>query len=99
MKSKSIAQAYKLARERYAALGVDTDRALANLARIPISMHCWQGDDVGGFDGTGGTLGDGIAVTGNYLGRARTAGQRDSAERGRENDVGLHGEILFLSRS
>ena len=73
MKSKSIAQAYKLARERYAALGVDTDRALANLARIPISMHCWQGDDVGGFDGTGGTLGDGIAVTGNYLGRARTA--------------------------
>jgi len=72
MKSKSIAQSYQLARERYADLGVDTDAALARLAQIPISMHCWQGDDVGGFDGTGGTLGDGIAVTGNYPGRART---------------------------
>jgi L-rhamnose isomerase len=72
MKSKSIEQAYKLARERYAALGVDTDQAIKAAARIPVSMHCWQGDDVGGFDGTGGTLGDGIAVTGNYLGKART---------------------------
>jgi len=72
MKSKSITRAYQLARERYAALGVDTDRALKALARIPVSMHCWQGDDVGGFEHTAGALGDGLAVTGNYPGKART---------------------------
>ena len=69
----SIEQAYALARERYAALGVDTDRALDTLARIPISLHCWQGDDVGGFENTGAALGGGIAATGNYPGKARTA--------------------------
>ena len=45
--SKSIAQSYKLAQARYAELGVDTDAAMASLAGIPISLHCWQGDDVG----------------------------------------------------
>lgn len=64
--------AYRLARERYATLGVDTDVALAQLSRIPISVHCWQGDDVGGFENPGGALGDGLAVTGNYPGKART---------------------------
>lgn len=72
---RSLDQAYALARERYAALGVDTDRALATLAGISISMHCWQGDDVGGFENAGGALGDGLAVTGNYPGKARTPDQ------------------------
>ena len=73
MKSRSTANAYRLARERYAALGVDTDRALRAAARIPISIHCWQGDDVGGFEREGGqALGDGLAVFGSYPGKART---------------------------
>jgi len=71
--SKFIAQAYKIASARYAELGVDAEAAMAKLAKIAISLHCWQGDDVGGFENTGGTLGGGIAVTGNYLGKARTA--------------------------
>src|SRR5688572_10070072 len=64
--------AFRLARERYAALGVDADRAMDRLARVPISLHCWQGDDVGGFESSGTELGGGLAVTGNYPGRART---------------------------
>ena len=58
-------------KEVYAAAGVDTDKALEALKQIPISMHCWQGDDVIGFDG-GGALSGGIQTTGNYPGRART---------------------------
>ena len=46
-------QAYVLAQERYAALGVNTEQALAQLARTPLSLHCWQGDDVGGFEDPG----------------------------------------------
>ncbi len=72
---KKIEQAYALAKERYAALGVDTDQALATLARVPISLHCWQGDDVGGFEAPGGELGGGLAATGNYPGKARNAGE------------------------
>ena len=53
-------------------MGVDTEAAMARLATIPISLHCWQGDDVGGFENTGEGLSGGIAVTGNYPGRART---------------------------
>jgi len=64
---------YEIAREAYAALGVDTEKALETLARIPISVHCWQGDDVGGFESaSAGDPGGGLAVTGNYPGRART---------------------------
>ena len=70
---KQIRDAYALAQERYAALGVDTDAALRKLAAIPISLHCWQGDDVGGFENPGGELTGGIAATGNYPGKARTA--------------------------
>ncbi len=66
-------QAYKLASARYAELGVDTQVALTELATIPISLHCWQGDDVGGFESERGALSGGIAVTGNYPGKARTA--------------------------
>ena len=71
-RSKSISAAYRLAHERYADLGVDVDRALKALAKIPVSLQCWQGDDVGGFENFGSALGGGIAVTGNYPGKART---------------------------
>src|SRR5688572_9539220 len=66
-----IERAYEQAREQYAALGVDTEKAVAQLATVPISLHCWQGDDIGGFEGAG-ELSGGIAVTGNYPGKART---------------------------
>ncbi len=71
-RSKSISAAFRLAHERYAALGVNVDRALATLAKIPVSLHCWQGDDVGGFENFGNALSGGIAVTGNHPGKART---------------------------
>ena len=70
-----IENAYKLAQERYSQLGVDTEAAIHTLGTIPISLHCWQGDDVGGFEKAGGELGGGLAVTGNYPGKARTAGE------------------------
>ena len=70
--AKNIEQAYQLAKERYAGCGVDTDRAIKRLAAIPLSLHCWQGDDVGGFENMGQELGGGLAVTGNYPGKART---------------------------
>ena len=71
-KNRRIQSAFTLARERYAELGVNVDRALAQLRAIPVSLHCWQGDDVGGFENCGNTLGGGIAVTGNFPGKART---------------------------
>ncbi|KPK07926.1 MAG: L-rhamnose isomerase, partial [Anaerolineae bacterium SG8_19] len=71
----NIEQAYALARDRYALLGVDADQALARLAEVPISLHCWQGDDVGGFEDPGRGLSGGIMATGNYPGKARTAGE------------------------
>ncbi len=70
---KHVRDAYALAKERYAALGVDTDDAMETLAGIPISMHCWQGDDVSGFEDPDAELGGGIAATGNYPGKARDA--------------------------
>ncbi|TWU32960.1 L-rhamnose isomerase [Novipirellula artificiosorum] len=71
-RTANLDHAYQLARERYESLGVDVDAALDRLKTIPISLHCWQGDDVSGFEGTGAELGSGLAVTGNYPGRART---------------------------
>jgi len=71
--TKNVEQAYALAKQRYADLGVDVEKALERLASIPISLHCWQGDDVGGFENAGEELGAGLAVTGNYPGKARTA--------------------------
>lgn len=62
---------YIEAKEKYALLGVDTDKAIEILKTVPISLHCWQGDDVIGFDNDGGLTG-GIQTTGNYIGRART---------------------------
>jgi L-rhamnose isomerase len=70
---RQINDAYALARERYAALGVDTEQAMQRLAANALSLHCWQGDDVGGFESAGGELGGGLAVTGNYPGKARNA--------------------------
>ncbi len=69
----SVEHAFQLACERYASLGVDVEQALARLQLLAISINCWQGDDVVGFEGTGSELGSGLAVTGNYPGRARTA--------------------------
>ena len=68
-----IKERYEAAKEAYRAIGVDTDAALEALAKIPVSMHCWQGDDVRGFD-TDPTkpLTGGIQTTGSYPGRART---------------------------
>ncbi len=70
---KQIQEAYALAKERYAALDVDTDRALQALAQISLSLHCWQGDDVAGFESPDAELSGGIAATGNYPGKARNA--------------------------
>ncbi|MGH9372759.1 MAG: L-rhamnose isomerase [Vicinamibacterales bacterium] len=72
MPSATIECTYENARERYAELGVDTDTALKRLAGVAISLHCWQGDDVGGFERFGTALGGGLAATGNYPGKART---------------------------
>jgi L-rhamnose isomerase len=69
----NIETAFALAKQQYAALGVDVDHALTTLATIPVSMHCWQGDDVGGFEADAGALTGGIQATGNYPGKARDA--------------------------
>ncbi|MBQ3453525.1 MAG: L-rhamnose isomerase, partial [Thermoguttaceae bacterium] len=61
-----IEKAYALAKEQYAALGVDTDAALRKLATVKISLHCWQGDDVRGFESGDGLTDGGILATGNY---------------------------------
>ncbi|MDR0329062.1 MAG: L-rhamnose isomerase [Planctomycetaceae bacterium] len=71
MKDSIIEKLYAVSKERYAALGVDTDKALETLKGIPLSLHCWQADDVGGFENQGGDLTGGIQVTGNYPGKAR----------------------------
>ncbi len=70
MKAEAIKKAYELAKERYAAIGVDTDKAIELLEKQQISLHCWQTDDVIGFESKGGLSG-GIQTTGNYPGRAR----------------------------
>lgn len=61
---------YKIAKSRYAEIGVDTEKALAELSKIKISLHCWQGDDIQGFV-SDSSLSGGIQVTGNYPGKAR----------------------------
>jgi len=63
---------YNQAKEIYATIGVDVEQALTTLANTPISLHCWQGDDVVGFEAGAGALGSGLAVTGNYPGKARS---------------------------
>ena len=63
---------YEEAKQIYAKYGVDTDAAMAELQTIPVSLHCWQGDDVLGFEDRSRGLSGGIQTTGNYPGRART---------------------------
>ncbi len=70
MNSELIEKNYQIAKERYAALGIDTDKALETLEKTPISLHCWQADDVVGFE-RNEALSGGIQTTGNYPGRAR----------------------------
>ena len=71
-KETSIKQAYDMAVERYAAIGVNVKEAINQLQDISLSLHCWQTDDVTGFENQNGSLTGGIQVTGNYPGRART---------------------------
>ena len=71
MKDTAINQAYNLAKERYAAIGIDTEKVLALLQDFHLSMHCWQADDVKGFEVLSGELSGGIQSTGNYPGAAR----------------------------
>src|SRR5574344_2707990 len=75
MKEQNILKSYEIAKERYAALGVDTDKAIETLENTPISLHCWQTDDVIGFETPDGVLSGGIQTTGNYPGRARNIGE------------------------
>ena len=79
MKKEVIEKSYQLAKEQYAALGVDTDKVLSEMDNINISLHCWQTDDVGGFEKPGSVLGGGgIQATGNFPGKAKTIEQMRS---------------------
>ena len=96
--SQQIAAAYVLAKERYAALGVDADAAIRNFERIAFSLHCWQGDDVHGFETRDAVLGGGLAVTGNYPGKARNPDElRSDIERAFSLIPGRHRLNLHAS--
>lgn len=93
-----IERGYALAREQYAELGVSTDAALKALGGIPISLHCWQGDDVGGFEGNEAEIGGGLAVTGRYPGKARTPDElRQDADKALSLIPGTHRFNLHAS--
>jgi len=83
MKKADIEKAYKIAKDQYAEFGVDTEKALSELDKINISLHCWQTDDVGGFEKPDAELGGGgIQVTGNFPGKAKTIKQmRDDLDK------------------
>ena len=70
MNEQKIKQAYDLAVERYAAIGIDVEKVMDQLQKVQLSLHCWQADDVTGFESTGELTG-GIQATGNYPGKAR----------------------------
>ncbi|QUI20947.1 L-rhamnose isomerase [Vallitalea pronyensis] len=72
---KQVVEAYALAKDLYGRIGIDTEKAIERLTQIPISMHCWQGDDVTGFEQTDCQLSGGIQSTGNYSGKAKTPEQ------------------------
>lgn len=72
MNGNNIEKAYEIAKEKYASIGVDTDKVLKDLEKVKLSIHCWQGDDVTGFLFPNQELTGGISVSGNYPGRART---------------------------
>jgi len=93
-----IEKSYILARDQYAVWGVDTDSALRKLATIPVSLHCWQGDDVGGFEDSGMAIGGGLAVTGRYPGKANSADQlRADLVQALKNIPGRHRVNLHAS--
>ncbi|MFA5587946.1 MAG: L-rhamnose isomerase, partial [Mariniphaga sp.] len=76
MNSTKIEKAYQLAKEQYAGIGVDTEAVIEKMNEVVISLHCWQADDVGGFETADATLsGGGIQATGNYPGKATTIQQ------------------------
>ncbi|MFO7870677.1 MAG: L-rhamnose isomerase [Kiritimatiellia bacterium] len=75
MNSAQIEKAYGIAEDIYAGYGVDAAKAVELTEKLPVSMHCWQGDDVTGFEGAGELSDGGLAVTGNYPGKARNAGE------------------------
>ena len=77
-KNELVQKSFEIAKERYAALGVDVEQALKNLQKLSISLHCWQTDDVVGFETLGNQGGSGIQATGNYPGRARNIGEVQS---------------------
>ncbi len=81
-KDSDISRAYEIANQRYAEYGVDTEKAMQKLAEVSVSLHCWQGDDVGGFEVVEGAAGGDITVTGGYPGKARTADElRDDLDK------------------
>ncbi|HBG25526.1 MAG: L-rhamnose isomerase [Planctomycetes bacterium GWF2_41_51] len=92
MNTAKIEKAYELAKEKYSALGINTQKAISGLSKIAISLHCWQGDDVGGFEKTGAELsGGGIQSTGNYPGKAKTIDQlRQDIDKALELIPGRH---------
>jgi len=83
MKKDIIKKSYQLAREQYAELGVDTEKVISEMEKVVISLHCWQTDDVGGFEREGAELGGGgIQATGNFPGKAKTIKQmRDDLDK------------------
>jgi L-rhamnose isomerase len=94
----AVEKGYAWAREQYARLGVDADRALHRLRGVPVSLHCWQGDDVGGFENAAQELGGGLAVTGNYPGKARTPDElREDIEKALSLIPGRHRLNLHAS--
>lgn len=79
MKKETIEKSYQIAKEQYASLGIDTDKAISGMDKLNISLHCWQTDDVGGFEKAGSVLGGGgIQATGNFPGKAKTIEQMRS---------------------
>ena len=70
MKEELINKAYEIAKERYAAVGVDTEKVMETMQNFHLSLHCWQADDVTGFEVQAGSLTGGIQATGNYPGKA-----------------------------
>ena len=88
---KGIEKAYEAAQQRYAELGVDTEKAIERLTRTAISLHCWQGDDVGGFETSEGLSGGGLVATGAYPGKARTPDElREDIEKAMSLIPGRH---------
>jgi len=89
--SKKIEAAYEAAHQRYAELGVDTEKAIERLSKTAISLHCWQGDDVGGFETSEGLSGGGLVATGAYPGKARTPDElREDIEKAMSLIPGKH---------